>query len=243
MIKNISIFNKNIKVNQVLNKDKNENNRRKINKDEKIASALGVDYFSNYALPKAYVNTDNSFFAYGGLIYFYPPNDGLATLPFSFYRDRDLIFRNSKAYSEIENLDEILLQMVKIYDKAIDKKIPINPYSFMLKLDDDLDQDYKGKATLVMTNRTIPNNGHYNYKYFLNRFLDHFIGWNFGLSVNRNEELKEELLKLNNKAIKKGIRKDAGPGYGVYGLESEVYKGVQHFYLPTTKDNAYTKRK
>ena len=39
-------------------------------------------------------------------------------------------------------------------------------------------------------------------KYFINHFLDHFIGWNFGLSVNRNEDLKRELEELKKyKAI------------------------------------------
>lgn len=249
MLEHFSIFTKNFKRNQKLKKEAiNERKqpafieKRKISKEEKIACDLGVDYYSSYSLPKAYVNNDNAFFAYSGLIYLYPPNDGKALLPFRFYKDRDLIISNTKAYSEIENLDEILLQMVNIYDKAIDKKLSINPYAFMLKLDDEITPGYKGKATLVMTDRTIPEKGHLH-KYFLNRFLDHFIGWNFGVSVNRSEELKEALHKLNNKAIDKGLREDAGPGYGVYGLETEVYNGLQHYSLPTSKENVYKKRK
>ena len=132
--------------------------------------------------------------------------------------------------------------MVEIIDKAYDKKMSINPYGFMLHLEDKLEKDYKGKATLVMTNNSFSKNDLKHRKYFINRFLDHFIGWNFGVSVNRNEKLKEALINLNNKVINSGLREDAGPGFDVYGTENVVYKGLQHYYLPTSNDN-YQKRK
>ena len=250
MINHITFFTKKIKRNLNLKKESKNNSKimsilekKKEAKEEKFAKEFGVDFYDNYLLPKAYVSSDNAFFTYSGLIYFYPPNDGTAILPFSFYRDHDLVLRNTNDYSEIENLDEIILEMIRIFDKALDKKIAINPYSFMLKLEDELKQDYKGKATLVMTSRSITTSDYKSRKYFINRFLDHFIGWNFGVSVNRNENLKEALHKLNDKVIEKGLREDAGPGYGVYGSDTDVYKGLQHYTLPKSKENNYSKIK
>ena len=249
MIRHFSILKKRIKDAQKIRKDKNHSDMKTTFPDVKqhdnnrgLADKYGVDYTNCYTLPKAYINDENAFFSYSGLVYFYPPNDGAPTKPIYHYVNHDLVLRNSYAFQEIENLDDILLKMVEIVDKAFDEKIAINPYGFMLHLDGELTKDYKGKASLVMTNNSFSKNDSKRRKYFINRFLDHFIGWNFGVSVNRNEELKEALLKLNDKVIKKGLREDAGPGFNVYGIETEAYKGLQHYYLPTTNDN-YQKRK
>lgn len=248
MIKHISIIKEKLRERYLIKKNDNSDKRASFvdeKKNEKyleLANEYNVDYSNSYTLPKAYINNDNAFFSYSGLVYFYPPNDGAPTRPFYYYVDHDLLFRNTNAFQEIENLDEILLKVVKIIDKAFDNKVAINPYGFMLHLDDELTRNYKGKATLVMTNNSLSKNDTKRRKYFINRFLDHFIGWNFGVSVNRNEELKEALIKLNNKVIKSGFREDAGPGYDVYGTESDVYDGLQHFYLPTSDYN-YQKKK
>ena len=248
MIKKISIIKEKIKNKYSIKKKDNSDKRvsfvdeKKQEKNIEFAEKCNVDYSSTYSLPKAYINNDNAFFSYGGLVYFYPPNDGEPTRPFSYYVDRDLLLRNTSAFQEIENLDEILLKMVEIIDKAYDEKIAINSYGFMLHLDDELTMNYKGKASLVMTNNSLSKNDTKHRKYFINRFLDHFMGWNFGVSVNRNEKLKEALIKLNNKVIKSGLREDAGPGYDVYGTETDVYDGLQHYYLPISDDN-YQKRK
>ena len=145
MLEHISIFTKNIRRNQILKREKKEAKRKmkfcdkkEVLKAEKYMEKLGLDSYSNYYLPKAYTSNANSFFSYSGLVFFYPPNDGTAKLPIYFYKDHDLVLKNSNAYSEIENLDEILLKMVDIFDKAIDQKISINPYGFMLELTDDL---------------------------------------------------------------------------------------------------------
>ena len=248
MIKHISIIKEKIKNRYSIKKNDNSDKRisfvdeKENKKNIELAQEYNVDYLSSYSLPRAYINNDNAFFSYSGLVYFYPPNDGAPTKPFSYYVDRDLLFRNINVFQEIENLDEVLLKMVGIMDKAFDEKIAINPYGFMLHLDDELTMNYKGNASLVMTNNSLPKNDAKSRKYFINRFLDHFIGWNFGVSVNRNEELKDALIKINNKVIKSGLREDAGPGYDVYGTETDVYDGLQHFYLPTSDYN-YQKKK
>ena len=159
------------------------------------------------------------------------------------------MLHNQNVYSEITNLDEIILQIVRIFNKSLDEAIVLDPYYFMLKLNDEVKENYKGSATLVITEKAIRNQklNEKNFdeatKYFINHFLDHFIGWNFGVSVNRNETLKEELLILNNKVIEMGIREYAGSGFEVYGVDDEVHNGLQHFTLPKEKENVLTKKK
>ena len=71
-----------------------------------------------------------------------------------------------------------------------------------------------------------------NQKYFINHFLDHFIGRNFGLSVHRKEKLKKELEELNEKVISMGIREYAGSKLEVSGNEDRAVDGLQHYKLP-----------
>ena len=208
-----------------------------------IANILGLE-FSLHNLKKSSINESVNQFIIGddNLIYLYPPNDGRPTCPFEFCKQGKLVISNKKAYSEISNLDEIILQMVRIFDKSLDNGIVIDPYYFMLKLDDEIKENYDGSATLVITEKAIRNqklnkeNFDEATKYFINRFLDHFISWNFGVSINRNKTLKNELERLNEKVIDRGIREYAGSGLEVYGTEDEVYDGLQHYKLPLEKD-------
>lgn len=218
-----------------------------------IANALGLE-FAIHSLKKLSsqggwnganrYNIDDS-----NMIFLYPVNDGMPTCPFEFWKDGKLVLHNQNVYSEITNLDEIILQIVRIFNKSLDEGIVLDPYYFMLKLNDEAKENYKGSATLVITEKAIRNQklNEQNFdeatKYFINHFLDHFIGWNFGVSVNRNETLKEELLSLNNKVIEMGIREYAGSGFEVYGVDDEVHNGLQHFTLPKEKENVLTKKK
>lgn len=205
-----------------------------------IANTLGLEFAMHNLrqLPteggvNRYSMDDNN------MVYLYPVNDGLPTCPFEFYKGSKLVMNNQKVYSEITNLDEIILQMVRIFDKALDEGIVLDPYYFMLRLDDEVQINYKGNATLIITEKAIRNQklNKQNFdeakKYFINKFLDRFIGWNFGVSINRNKILKSELIKLNIKVVDMGIREYAGTGFEVYGTESEAYNGLQHYYLPT----------
>ena len=137
--------------------------------------------------------------------------------------------------------------MVRIFNQSLDNRIVLDPYYFMLELTDEPCKDYKGNVSLVITEKAIRNQklNDQNFdeatKYFINHFLDHFIGWNFGLSVNRNETLKRELEELNEKVIDMGIREWAGSGFEVYGVEDEVHNGLQHYTLPTEKVNVKKK--
>lgn len=227
----------------------NDDNQKIIN----IANTLGLE-FSIHNLKKlpshgGWGGANRYSIDENNMIFLYPVNDGMPTCPFEFYKNGNLIIHNQNVYSEITNLDEIILQMVRIYDKAIDKGIVLDPYYFMLKLNGKVKKNYRGNAKLVITEKAIRNQklNDENYeeamKYFINHFLDHFIGWNFGVSINRNETLKNELEKLNNKVIDRGLREYINGGFEVKGVENENYHGLQHYYLPLTKNYLKIKTK
>ena len=66
-------------------------------------------------------------------------------------------------------------------------------------------------------------------KDFLNDFLDHFIGWNFGVTIKSNPQLEKELLEFNSLVISKGLREAAGPGFDVWCSDD-----VQHYMMKTS---------
>ena len=221
-------------------------NHNELEQVKSIADSLDLKFNLHY-LKKIKKYPVNAFEISDNLVYFYPLNDGMPTCPFEFYKNGELVIDNNKEYSQISNLDEILLQMVRIFNQSLDKRIVLDPYYFMLELTDELCKDYKGNVSLVITEKAIRNqklnaqNFDEATKYFINHFLDHFIGWNFGLSVNRNDDLKRELEELNEKVIDMGIREWAGSGFEIYGVEDEVCDGLQHYKLPTEKPKVMTK--
>ena len=220
--------------------------QQKMEQIKEIADLLNIK-FAFYDLKKIEMNNRNAFEISNNLIIFYPLNDGNPTCGFVFYKNDKLIIDNAQQYSQLSNLDDIILQMVRIFNNALDNRIVLDPYCFMLELTDEICKNYHGAANLVITEKTIKNqdlneeNFEEATKYFINCFLDHFIGWNFGVSVNRNEYLKRELEKLNEKVIDMGIREYAGSGVEVYGVEDEAYNGIQHYKLPTEKEKVKKK--
>ena len=113
-----------------------------------------------------------------------------------------------------------------MYEKHIDEDVIIAPYNFILKLEDQIKPSYVGKASLVMRDITICNQTvdfadiNDAKRFFINEFLDHFIGWNFGIVIKENSDLEKELLKFNKLVIKKGIRKKADSGLAVFCNEN-----------------------
>ena len=215
-------------------------NYSELKKVQDIADKLNLK-FEMHNLRKINKKYVNAYEIDDNLVYFYPLNDGMPTSSFEFYKNGKLIIDNGVEYSQISNLDDILLQMVRLFNYSLDNGIVLDAYYFMLELTDEICEDYHGCADLVVTEKAIRNQklNEQNFdeanKYFINRFLDHFIGWNFGLSVNRCEVLKRELEELNNKVIDMGIREYAGSGFEVYGTDSVALNGLQHYTLPTTK--------
>lgn len=172
----------------------------------------------------------------GKYILLHPANDGMPTCPIEWYGKFDgktqKIIDNQSSFKSITNLSEIILQMVKLYAKYIDDNVFIASQGFAIKLEDNICPDYHGKATLVLTQDSIRNNKVKPAqiieakKYFINDFLDHYIGWNFGVAVKSNPELEKALIEFNNLVITKGLREYAGTGFDVWQS-----KDVMHYEL------------
>ena len=201
---------------------------QKINAKD-IADENGMEYIPSVTREKYYSNKKiaNLFYAENGCyILLHPANDGMPTRPFEWYGVFDgeakMLMDNQLSFKNITNISDILLQMVRLYSKYIDENVFIDPYGFAIKLEEEVRPDYVGKASLVMTKYTIqnkrvkPNQVVDAKKYYINSFLDHFIGWNFGVAVKNNPQLEKELLEFNKLVISKGLREDAGPGLGVW---------------------------
>lgn len=206
---------------------------------KEIAKKNGLEYISIpmlkiYNSGKLYVN--QLYAEDGCYILFRPANDGKPTCPFEWYGEFDgetkMIMDNQSSFKNITNLSEILLQMVRLYAKYIDENMFIGSFAFAIKLIEKVRPAYVGRAALVMTDFSIlnsrlkPDQVVDSKKYFINEFLDHFIGWNFGVAVKSNPQLEKELLELNSLVISKGLRKDAGPGFEVWYSDD-----VQHYKL------------
>ena len=206
---------------------------------KKVATENGIEYISKATGKKLHSNEKyvNQVYAVkGNYILLHPANDGMPTCPIEWYGKFDgenkMIMDNQSSFKCITNLSDIILQMVRLYAKYIDDDMFIASAGFAIRLDDEVCPDYTGKASFVLTDDAIRNNKVKPdqvieaKKYFLNDFLDHFIGWNFGVAVKSNPQLERELLEFNNLVISKGLREDAGPGFEVWCSED-----VQHYEL------------
>lgn len=203
---------------------------------KQIATDNGIEYISDAKGRK--MNSEhgsvNRFFAgKGKYILLHPANDGMPTCPFEWWGNFDgkpqMIMDNQHSFKGITNLSEIILQMVKLYAKYIDDDMFIASAGFAIRLDDEVHPEYHGKATFVLTKDSIRNNKVKPEeiieakKYFINDFLDHYIGWNFGVAVTSNPELEKALIDFNNLVIEKGLREYAGPGFEVWHSGDVMY--------------------
>ena len=181
-------------------------------------------------------------------IFFYPLNDGMPTHPYEFYFDNRLVLDNENAFRQITNLDEILIEMTRLMNLGIDKHIILSPYNFMLELEGEVKANYTGRAKLLLSEKSIVNDTISIEKedsariYYINRYLDHFIGWNFGSLIKKNKELRDALEELNEKLINKKLRVYAGNGYEVYGNDEFEMNGILHykFDIPSSASKKLT---
>lgn len=204
---------------------------------KQVAADNGIEYISDAKGRK--MNSEhrsvNRFYAKKGkYILLHPANDGMPTCPFEWYGNFDgkpqMIMNNQHSFKGITNLNEIILQMVKLYVKYIDEDMFIASAGFAIRLDDKVHPDYHGKAIFVLTKDSIrnakvkPEQIIEAKKYFINDFLDHYIGRNFGATVTNNSELEKALIDFNNLVIEKGLRKYADTGFEVWHSED-----VRHY--------------
>lgn len=143
------------------------------------------------------------------------------------------IMDTKKAFNNITNLKEILMQMIQIYFDNMAKDIFIDPYEFALMLEDQPKEEYRGRAKLVITADTLKNRiievdeKENAKKYYINRFLDCFLGWNFGKIINNDVELQLRINQLNDYAILKGMRSS----FQTYGINLVFNEDVQEYKL------------
>lgn len=206
---------------------------------KQVAADNGIEYVSDAKGRK--MNSEhgsvNRFYAREGkYILLYPANDGMPTCPFEWWWIFDgkpqMIMDNQHSFKGITNLSEIILQMINLYTKYIDDDMFIACAAFAIRLDEEVHPNYHGKATLVLTKDSIRNNKVKPKeiieakKYFINKFLDHYIGWNFGVVITSNPELEKAIIDFNNLVIEKGLREYAGKGFEVW-----YSKDVMHYDL------------
>lgn len=143
------------------------------------------------------------------------------------------IMDTKKAFNSITNLKEILMQMIQLYFDNMAKDIFMDPYKFALMLEDEPKEGYCGRAKLIITANTLTNRAievdekENAKKYFLNRFLDCFLGWNFGKIINDDVELQVRIKQLNDYAILKGMRSS----FQKYGTNLEFNEDIQQYKL------------
>ncbi len=206
-----------------------------------IAKENGIEYVEK--VTENYYETDN----YGKKRYYIKNRRYILLYPINsayickmewygvFGNNTKKILDNLHAFNCITNLDEILMQIVMLFDKYLDDDIVLSTEGFGLRLENKVEPNYSGRAKLILTEEAVLNSEislvkfYAGKKYFINEFLDHFLGWNFGVAINNNPELKELILNYNKKVIKKGLRKPSEI-LNILRLNEEI----QLFKLKTT---------
>ena len=160
-------------------------------------------------------------------IKFYPFNDGYNYSPkkewFGKFEKEGSVYYammldTKKAFNCITNLNDILMQMIQLYCDNMNNDVFLDPYEFALILEDEPKEGYVGRAKLAITADTIKHKNieaderEERKKYYLNRLLDCFIGWNFGVIIENNTDLMVKVMLLNDWVITKGMRAPRGAG-------------------------------
>lgn len=164
-------------------------------------------------------------------------NKGISSCLIEWYGKFDnssrLILTNNSIFMSITNLSDILLEIVQLYKKYIHDDIFISSNDFAIRLIDEPCANYVGKASLVFTKNTIrnsfiePEDIVYAKKFFINEFLDRFIGWNFGKIILNDHDLENELLDFNNYIISIGLRESIDDDDFLANLSKDVV--LYHF--------------
>lgn len=208
--------------------NKKEEEYRKLNVEE-FADLNNIDYIpfvggsviENDEGIERIVASENKY------IRFYPFNDGYNYSPKKewfgkFEKDGSVYYAmmldTKKAFNCITNLKDILMQMIQLYCDNMNNDVFLDPYEFALILEDEPKEGYVGRAKLAITADTIKNKNieaderEERKKYYLNRLLDCFIGWNFGVIIENNTDLMVKVMLLNDWVITKGMRVPKGTG-------------------------------
>ena len=146
-------------------------------------------------------------------LHFYPLYDGISEMEISWYLNREKIISNDK-FCNIANLSENLLKLINIYIKYIDQDVAIDSFRLGLSLDDEILPDYRGKATICLTEDSVLTKkvGNFERDFLrtksqcLNDFLDIFLAVNFVKVLQQDEEIAVASQILNNLVTEKGLK-------------------------------------
>lgn len=181
-----------------------------------FAMANRIEYIPNVIVRerpsvqrKKYVARDNRY------ILLKPYRNGDKATVVEWYGEKnDCFFKildNYDSFKSITNLEEILFQIITLYTDFIDRDIFIDFTGFAIKLEDEVTENYQGRATLVITDELIQNDNveyedrYIAKKYYLNSFIIHFIGWNFSDIARNNVLVKLGLTELKKLARDRGL--------------------------------------
>lgn len=212
---------------EVKNKFQNKITAEQLAKDndmEYIENPIEEQIMANKIFENSYIAKDNEY------ILMHLINDGISSCRDIWYTDKkEVIMSNENAFDNITNLSDLIISIINLYEKYIDSDIVINSSSFAIKLSNEFKVNYVGPASLVLTKDTLLDckikKEYLNYqkKIVINKFLDSFIGWNFGKIILENKELEERLINFNNKVIEKGLRDYGGLGYNLSFTDTVQY--------------------
>ena len=191
-----------------------------------VARKDGIEYLSDVVMEEVIGSKnekDKKLYVYRHqYIPFIPPNSETKNLPIVFYQKNgskiERIMDNQTSYSNITNLNNILQEMIRLYNRHMEDDTIIVPYRFFIKLVDDVTPNYVGRAKLVMEDRTIfnhlvePTDIPSAKAFFISKFIDHFIGLNFGAVLKSDSDLEKRFLRFNKKVNVKGLRKNVEEG-------------------------------
>lgn len=127
-----------------------------------------------------------------------------------------------RSTTTLTNLEEVLVKLIKLYGKALEEEVVLNPYHIILQVNNN-------KADIVVTEESIKVPTHtYSYvnefRMYINLFLDFFMGFGFGKEIMSSKELREELERLNSRVIDKAFREYRGPKLNIYGNDKKIYQ-------------------
>ena len=199
-----------------------ENRQQKSELSKAFATQNGLEYVEDvvkYSIADASIPGQKFYAKENRYILLTPLNEGRYINRILWYGDFEynrtkLILSNQDAFYTIKNLDSILLQIIKLYEKYLDEEWIISVEGLGIKLLDSIGQNYRGRAELFITENCIlndivkPEKINDAKKYCISKFLYCFMGLNFGIVIKESSELEKALLQLEKKVTEKRLKRE-----------------------------------
>ncbi len=167
-----------------------------------------------------------------GYFLVHPANNGMPSCPFVYYNESK-IFDNQKNFFEISNMNLFIEKTLELFEYCIENGHYIDPFCLFAKL--DMSELEKGRLSLdlenvltvsdvsICDNNIKEENKEDAMMYFINIYLDKFIGWNFGKYILNDPSLSQKFNHFCDYVISKKLRRFDGCGFDVYSTEYVVH--------------------